>query len=137
MSTQKAIALLKSKNKRITEPRIALLNFLMNHPKAYTLSDVVNALCVPMDRATVYRALQAFEDIGLVVKMMNYKGVSLYMFNHEVHHHGSAHPHLRCRECETIVCLPDLPKEYLEKLNKFKIEDVYFLMEGLCPECKS
>ncbi|WP_020530130.1 Fur family transcriptional regulator [Flexithrix dorotheae] len=135
MSAQKAIKLLKEKKKRVTEPRVALLNFLMSRPKAYPLNDIVDALCVPVDRVTIYRALHTFEEIDLVVRMVDFKGVCHYMFKHDIHLDGGAHPHLRCRGCGTIICLPDLPNEYLEKLERFKIEDIYFLMEGLCPNC--
>ena len=88
-----------------------------------------------MDRVTIYRTLQTFEAVGLISKMVDHKGNCLYMFNHKDHSNLSMHPHLRCKECGKVICLPCLPHEYLEELKKYKIDKMYFLMEGICPEC--
>jgi len=135
MRRQKVVDILKQHARRITNHRVVLMEFLMDCPKALMFSEIEEQLSVPIDRVTVYRTLQTFEDVGLVVKMVDRNGVCRYMFNHENHNDIGTHPHLRCKSCDKVICLPRLPQEYLERLEKYEIDDLYFLMEGLCPDC--
>ena len=135
MGNQSAADILKLHAQRTTYKRLALLELLMDTPKAFTLSEIEKRLSISVDRVTIYRTLHTFEAAGLVIRMVDHKGICLYMFNHHDHSDIGAHPHLRCRECEKVVCLPCLPNEYLEQLGKYEIDDIYFLMEGTCTEC--
>ncbi len=109
MNVQNAKEILKENVQCITESRLVILTFLMQSPKAYALSDIERDLDKSMDRVTVYRTLNFFTDIGLALKIVDHKGTCPYLFNHESHDHIKIHPHLRCKECNTVVCLPSLP----------------------------
>lgn len=135
MSKQQATQLLKQKAQRITEKRVALLAFIMKRPRAYALSDLEKELNLPIDRVTIYRTLHTYEEIGLVLRMVNHHGVGMYMFNHEAHRDTYAHFHLSCRACHQVVCLPSLPHDYLHTLEACRIENMNFLMEGVCSAC--
>ena len=137
MDKQSAADILKQYAQRTTDKRVALLELLVDNPKAFSFSEIEKKLSISMDRATIYRTLHTFETIGLIMRVVDNKGTCRYMFNHEDHSHSNAHPHLRCRECERIVCLPSLPSEYLEGLKDYEIDEIYFLMEGTCPECST
>ncbi|MEO1050510.1 MAG: transcriptional repressor [Bacteroidota bacterium] len=137
MGKQSATEILKQYAQRTTDKRVALLELLMDSPRAFALSDIEKQLSIPMDRVTIYRTLHSYEENGLVIKMVDQKGVGLYMFNHKEHSNISTHPHLRCKECETVICLPCLPDEYLEELKKYEIDEMYFLMEGKCHKCSA
>ena len=135
MSRQRAEEILKQHEKRATEKRVALLKILMDSSKAFTLSGIEKQLTIPIDRVTIYRTLHSYEMMGLVTKMVDHKGTCIYMYNHEAHSNSHVHPHLRCKVCEKVVCLPCLPSEYTNKLVKHEIEEMYFLMEGICSKC--
>lgn len=135
MDKPSATELLKQYAQRTTDKRVALLELLMESPKAFALSDIEKKISISIDRVTIYRTLQLFESTGLVSKVIDHKGTCQYMFNFENHNKLSMHPHLRCKECGKVVCLPCLPNEYLDKLDKYEIEEMYFLMEGTCSEC--
>ena len=135
MAKQSAAEILKQYAQRTTDKRVAVLELLVDSPKAFALSEIEKQLSISIDRVTIYRTLHIFETIGLIIKVVDHKGTSLYMFNHEKHSDTNTHPHLRCRECERVICLPNLPNEYLERLKKYEIDQMYFLMEGTCPEC--
>lgn len=137
MCKQSAADILKQYAQRATDKRVALLELLMDSTKAFALSEIEKQLSISIDRVTIYRTLHTFETIGLIIKVVDHKGTCLYMFNHKDHSDISAHPHLRCRECERVFCLPCLPNEYLEGLKKYEIDEMYFLMEGTCPECST
>lgn len=136
MGKQSAADILKQHAQRTTNKRVALLELLMSSPKAFALSEIEKQLTISIDRVTIYRTLHTFEAIGLIIKVVDHKGVCLYMFNLESHSNLNIHPHLRCKECGKIVCLPGLPQEYLDRLEKYEIDEMYFLMEGVCLECQ-
>ena len=129
--------ILKLHEIRASNQRVALLEILMSSHKAFTLSEIEKELTVAIDRVTVYRTLQSYEVSGLVVKMVNRKGICMYMYNHERHNGSFVHPHLHCKSCEKVICLPSLPKEYMDNISKHKVTEIYFLMEGVCSECRS
>lgn len=135
MSKQQAVQLLRQKAQRVTEKRVALLAFLMKSPRAYALSDLEKELAVTVDRVTVYRTLHTYEGVGLVLRMINHRGVGMYMFNHEAHNDTQDHFHLSCRSCHQVVCLPRLPYDYLKQLDAYEIESMHFLMDGVCSAC--
>ena len=135
MTKKSATDILKQHEQRITNGRVALLELLMESPKAFPFSELEQQLSVPIDRVTIYRTLQTFEAIGLITRMVDHKGTCVYMINLEEHKNLSVHPHLYCTACDEIVCLPGLPEEYLAKLEKYEIEEIYFLMQGKCREC--
>lgn len=135
MDKQSAADILKQYAQRNTNKRVALLELLLGSPKAFAFSEIEKQLSISIDRATIYRTLHTFETIGLIIKVVDHKGTCLYMFNHEDHSDNNTHPHLRCRKCERVICLPCLPNDYLEALKKYEIDEIYFLMEGTCPEC--
>ena len=135
MSRQRAEEILKQHAKRATEKQVALLEILMDSSKAFTLSKIEERLTIPIDRVTIYRTLHCYEMMGLVTKMVDHKGICIYMYNHEAHSNSHVHPHLRCKACEKVVCLPCLPSEYMNQLVKHEIKEMYFLMDGICSNC--
>lgn len=135
MKEQNAAEILKLHSQRTTEKRLAILELLMSESKAFALSDIESHLSINIDRVTIYRTLNTFEAVDLVTKMVDHQGTGVYMFNHKHHNTLSMHPHLRCKECGKITCLPSLPAEYLETLKKYQIDEMYFLMEGVCEDC--
>ena len=135
MNEQLATEILNQHGKRATQKRVALLEVLMESTQAFTLSEIDKRIAISIDRVTTYRILHCFELIGLVTKMVDRKGTCMYMYNHEVHRNNEVHPHLHCKSCKKVVCLPSLPKAYMNGLNKHKIDDIYFIMDGVCSDC--
>lgn len=74
-----ACARLREAGLRITQPRIAIINALIARTQPISIeqihADLNNKSC---DLVTVYRCLAAFEDIGLVRRLFNHNGTSLY-----------------------------------------------------------
>jgi Fur family transcriptional regulator, ferric uptake regulator len=135
MFEHQAVKILKQQSQRITKSRVALLEFLKDSPCAFTFSEIENQLPISIDRTTIYRILQKYVSTDLVLKMVDSNGICMYMFNPHDHNTHRPHPHLRCKKCGKVCCLPSLPYEYLESLQEYKIDDIYYLMEGICPEC--
>ncbi len=76
---EQACARLKSAGLRITQPRIAILNALINRSEPATIEqihlDLKDSAC---DLVTVYRCLAAFEELSLVRRCFFHNGTSLY-----------------------------------------------------------
>ncbi|MDF9800830.1 Fur family ferric uptake transcriptional regulator [Catalinimonas alkaloidigena] len=133
-AARQAIQLLKSNGIRSTDKRIALLQLLISQPKAYTLNGL--EAYFQMDRVTIYRSLNMFVDAHILMKIINQHGKAMYVY-HQAHHcNHQIHPHLHCKHCGKIVCLPTLPDEYLHSLNQFEIEEMPLLMKGICMQCR-
>jgi len=76
---EQSCARLKSAGLRITQPRIAILNALINRNEPATIEqihlDLKDSAC---DLVTVYRCLAAFEELSLVRRCFFHNGTSLY-----------------------------------------------------------
>ncbi|MET0261897.1 MAG: transcriptional repressor [Rariglobus sp.] len=76
---EQACSRLKAAGLRITQPRIAILNALINRSQPATIEqihlDLKDSSC---DLVTVYRCLAAFEELNLVRRCFFHNGTSLY-----------------------------------------------------------
>jgi len=93
------------------------------------------------DRVTLYRVLSAFEEKGLIHKVIDTHGTARYALcnDHNCHegHHHDEHVHFNCSKCDTLVCLEDvhipavkLPRNYMAVKYNLNIE-------GVCNNCKA
>ena len=85
--------------------------------------------------STVYRALAALEDLGVVEHVHLGHGPSTY------HLTGQAHQHLVCRQCGRVVEVPDSEfADLSERLSAgygFEIDPRHFAILGRCRHCRS
>ncbi len=127
---EKAKAILQKKKLRLSNPRIELLSFFIHHPNGHDHAAIQDALS--FNRVTIYRTLNTFIEHGILTKINALSGKSYYIFHH---HQNTRHPHLKCKKCNAIFCLPKLPESYLEKLKSFQIEELHVMLEGVCENC--
>ncbi|GAA0741137.1 transcriptional repressor [Clostridium oceanicum] len=91
--------------------------------------------------ATVYRALNIFNDLG-IVKEINANGISYY--EKKIFSGKPLHIHFKCFRCNSIIDVDSksLNLEYLklnkklEEENNLEIYDSNIMFEGLCSKCK-
>jgi Fur family transcriptional regulator, ferric uptake regulator len=98
---------------RVTESRLAVLNFLSQQAAPLSHPDVVTALeGQQFDRATLYRNLIDMTEAGLLQR----RDYGDHVWRFELAHHSSqasnashpAHPHFVCDTCGTVSCMPQL-----------------------------
>lgn len=125
---------LKQHGFSLTKPRTIVFNALQNE-EPQTMREVV-AKCSAIDRASVYRVISLFEQLGVVQRLqMGWKyRLELSDDFHEHHHH------LRCTRCNSVTPLQeDLDLE--ERLNviaqnyKFTLQNHQLELSGLCEAC--
>ncbi len=123
---------------RITSHRCDVLDYFIKSKSALTHADLERVFKGKIDRVSLYRILQAFSDKNILCKLIDCKGAVSYFFDkHALQENSHVHPHYKCKTCNDVVELPELPKAYLQQLKKMNIEELNILAEGTCKACES
>ncbi|WP_281638083.1 Fur family transcriptional regulator [Flavobacterium marginilacus] len=134
--TQEAIAILKENELKITQNRLDVLAIFLGSEKAFSLLDLEKILDEKHDRSSIFRSLQTYTEKGILEKFCNASGTSIYVFNHHKPD-CNGKSHFKCKDCDNVVSLPNLPIEYLQLLGKNKMETMNLLIEGTCENCQN
>lgn len=125
---------LKAHSYSLTAPRKEILAALQRQQPC-TTAELIRA-CKGIDRVTVYRTVQLFEETGIVKRIwLGFKSVIELSELFTPHHH-----HLTCQRCGTTIeihedeveeMLRDLAAKYHFALQHHSLE-----LTGECPECR-
>ena len=130
--------MLKEKEMRVTDHRVAVLSYLAKVHQPVTVYELVEVLRkkYAIDQATVYRNLSSLHVAGLLRRLD---------FNHGHAHYeletGRASHQLVCSSCETIekiegISIDDVVKKMLKKSKKFKNTVTHSIeIYGFCKKC--
>ena len=137
MSTQETFEKsLRDAAQSITKPRQAVFDALQHH-RSLTMAELVKA-CSGVDRASVYRTVEVFEKLGVVVRIPNGWKYRLELGDafHEHHHHAT------CTNCGASIALPEdktLEKRLheLAARRNFTLQSHQIELTGLCEACQS
>ena len=132
MMHDKAKAMLQEKNLKLTITRLEILSFFIHNSTGHSLNSIQQSFSAIFDRVTIYRTLNTFVDMGFLTKTISTSGSSYYLFHSSP---TEVHPHLKCKYCDSILCLPALPDKYKVQLKSFEIEAIPILLEGVCDDC--
>ncbi|HCR31747.1 MAG TPA: transcriptional repressor [Opitutae bacterium] len=131
-----ALNSLKKERLRITEPRKALLQLLVDQSKPFSAEELHEMLGPgAFDLVTVYRNLEAFENAGIVNRIPTESGKSLFELNAEQHHYH----HIICRKCHRTEKLDTCEVKKLEKLaSDLGYSEITHVLElyGVCETCR-
>ena len=121
--------------RRNTPSKEAVLDLLVNTGKAMSRDAIEQKLEVEIDRATIYRVLNRFCEDGMVHKIVaedgkQYFAVCTKCDNKKI---PDNHFHFRCKNCETIECLPEAVHFSLP--NGYNVESVNCVLTGICKDC--
>ena len=121
---------------RITPARRALVSALLDadrHVTADDLAEAVQRSHPDVHRSTIYRTLDALEELGVVDHVHLGHGRAVY------HLLDDPHQHLVCEVCEEVIEVPDelfrpladaLARDY-----RFTLRPNHFAVLGRCAEC--
>ena len=129
---------LRSKSRKITAPRQAILDVLRRHQHPLTNKEIHAALGpADCDLATVYRNLHTLEDMGMVRRFDFGDGVARFELlteGDDGHHH-----HLVCTGCSAVVevdgCFPTELEQALARRHGFTGVTHKLEFFGRCPKC--
>lgn len=133
--TDKATQILKENGLKITQNRLDVLSVFLCSEKAFTLLDLEKLFGGKHDRSSIFRSLQTYTENGLLEKFCNASGTAVYTL-HLKNPDCDGKSHFKCKDCETVVSLPNLPQEYLQILGRNKMETINLLIEGTCEKCQ-
>jgi len=130
---------LRRESRKITGPRAAILEILRHHPHPLTNKEIFAELpkggC---DLATIYRAMQMLEKLGMVKRFDFGDGAARFELvpeGDDGHHH-----HLICIKCAEVVeigeCFPAEIEKQIASVNRFQAVTHRLEFFGVCPGCQ-
>jgi Fur family ferric uptake transcriptional regulator len=129
--------LLEKHNLKKTGPRLKVLSMLSSKKVATSQPDLEGVMN-DIDRVTLYRILNAFEEKGIIHKVFDLNGTANYAMcssNCGENHHHDEHLHFNCTVCKNVYCLDELNLPELSLPAGFKAESFTLYAAGLCPKC--
>jgi Fur family transcriptional regulator, ferric uptake regulator len=134
-----AHAALRSAGLRRGGARTAVIEALARHDCAVTaleLDDELRSRKPPVGRASIYRALEQFEELGLVRRMEMSRGTAGY---ERIDPDGHHHHHAVCRDCGRMETFEDSDLErVIDRLSgrmSFDISEHDVVLRGRCKRC--
>jgi Fur family ferric uptake transcriptional regulator len=130
--------LLRARGLRVTRQRLAILKAVGvgEHLDADTVAHRVSEDLGPTSRQTIYDALAACAEAGLLRRIEPAGSPMLYERASSKKHH-----HLICRQCHTIVdvdCLTgETPCLHPATDAGFEVDEAEVTFWGLCPNCQA
>lgn len=122
-----------------TAARLRVLSMMYSKNTATSQPDLENVM-QDIDRVTLYRILNAFEEKGIIHKVFDLNGTANYAVCHsdckENHHHDD-HLHFNCTVCKNVYCLNEFTLPNLALPAGFKPEGFTIYASGLCPKCST
>jgi Fur family peroxide stress response transcriptional regulator len=126
---------LRERGLRVTQQRVAVLEFLLatpKHPTAEEVGAAVNRIVPTASRASVYNVLHSLKESGLIDELVLDDAIARYDANLDRHHH------FICRACGTVE---DVPFETFQEAPLPRlaaghtVEDYTVTLRGTCPRC--
>lgn len=130
---------LRRESLKITGPRAAILEILRHHPHPLTNKEIFAGLPPgECDLATIYRAMQLLEKLGMVKRFDFGDGAARFELvaeGDDGHHH-----HLVCTQCAQVVeieeCFPAEIEQRIASQNGFTGVTHRLEFFGTCPACR-
>jgi len=130
---------LRERGLKATPSRLNVMKVLENTAQAYAHADL-ETLFSDMDRVTLYRVLNDFEEAGLVHKIIDMDGVTRFaLCKHSCPdtHHADEHVHFNCQSCHKMFCLENVSSPVFSIPKGFKALGQNILVYGLCKTCSA
>jgi len=134
--------ILKNHGFRKTSFRKELLGLFYECKASLTAGDIRSMLESSIDKVTIYRALDSFEENGLIHKVPDKNNVTRYALSQtECDSKGqktSSHAHFICNNCDKTFCIDDIKVPEVKNIDSgFSIKKTTLTLEGYCPDCKN
>jgi Fe2+ or Zn2+ uptake regulation protein len=132
------ISALEGAGERLTAPRRTVATLIDDRAAHFTAADLLDdarSRRLSLGRATVFRTLELFSEMGLLERLDLPSGEHAYVVCAPRHHH-----HVICSRCGRTAEVADLGLEgVLEDAASqtgYQIEDHRLELYGLCPACR-
>ncbi len=137
MTTAPILQTIDASGHRLTEPRRAVAELVDRRSGHFTAADLVADAHLEwpgIGRATVFRALELFQELGVIERIDLPTGEHAYVVCEPQHHH-----HVICSSCGRSAEIDDRGiKAVTKKIAKrtgYRIDQHRVELFGLCPDC--
>ena len=124
---------------RLTEPRRAVAELISARGRHFTAAELLDDARVRrlgIGRATIFRALDLFAELGVLERLELPSGEHAYVRCEPAHHH-----HVVCSRCgrasEVEDCGMQAVVAEVRRRTGFEIESHRLELYGLCPGCRN
>lgn len=126
---------LKDKGYSLTKPRLVTFETLSSSMQPLTMQDLIRRTSRQIDRASVYRTIDVFEESGVTHRIYSGWKYKLELSDiFQEHHH-----HFTCSNCGAISTIHNQTVENvvkeLAKVQKFRLTSHQLELQGLCSKC--
>jgi Fur family transcriptional regulator, ferric uptake regulator len=122
---------------RLTEPRRSLAGLIADQDGHFTTAELVaaaHARHLAVGRATIFRTLEVFEELGAIERLDLPSGEHAYVGCEPVHHH-----HVMCSRCGRTSEIDDAGlRSVMREVTRqtgFRVDGHRLELVGLCPAC--
>ena len=129
---------LERRGLRLTRPRRHVAELLERRAGTFTAADILDDAgrrAAPIGRATVFRALDLFTELGLLERIDLPTGEHAYVACEPAHHH-----HLVCSVCGRQTEVDDAGVDAIvgemERRTGYRIDRHRLELFGTCPDCQ-
>jgi Fe2+ or Zn2+ uptake regulation protein len=132
------VAALERSGHRVTEPRKSVAELIVNRGGHFTAADLLDDAQdkrLPLGRATIFRSLELFTELGVLERLDLPSGEHAYVPCEPVHHH-----HVVCSRCSRTVevedCGMQAVADEVARRTGYRIESHRRELYGLCAACQ-
>jgi Fe2+ or Zn2+ uptake regulation protein len=133
------VAALDRAGYRLTAPRRSVAQLIARRGGHFTAADLLDdarSHPLPLGRATIFRSLELFSELGVLERLDLPSGEHAYVACEPLHHH-----HVVCSRCGRTTEAPDhglqAVVEDIGRRTGYAIEHHRLELFGLCPACRS
>ena len=131
--------LLKKNRLSITDSRLLVLSLFYKQTGALAHADIEKKAGSKIDRVTIYRTLQTFEEKGIVHTIPSSDNIVKYALCKEqctLGHHHDNHVHFVCDKCSATFCLDDVLVPEVRLPRGFVPTQSNMVVNGICNACR-
>lgn len=131
------IKLLKIHELKNTKQRVRVLEEIALANVAISQPELEKKLGKEIDRVTLYRILNIYEDKGILHRIMDRNGTANYAICSSLctaNHHHDEHVHFNCTNCHKIYCL-DVVVPAIEMPLGYSVSAMTTTAYGVCKNC--
>jgi len=130
--------LLRTHGLKKTAIRINMLELFMQFDFALSATNIIAKMKAKHDRVTVYRALNSFEEHGILHRASeDGHGTRYALCKNDCpnEHHADQHAHFVCNECQHTYCLEEVTVPKVPVSDGFLINKISYELSGVCNKC--
>ena len=119
---------------RPTAVRDLIFQAIQYRSEAFSLSDVEEWL-PEMDRSSIFRTLRLFTEQQILHEIDDGSGIGKYCVCRCENSQHLNHVHFACTQCGKTYCLEDHTIPLVVLPDGFHMQDVEYIIKGICPKC--